>query len=292
VNGASVATSSAPSGDTSADKSAASSNGDSAGDLLALARDLARRAGDSARAGRAQGIHVVGTKLTDTDMVTKFDREAEAMIISGLRAARPDDSIVGEEGGGHAGTSGVEWHVDPIDGTTSFMYGLPTWCVSIGARDAAGSLVGAVYMPDLGEMFAARRGGGATLNDRAISCSSLSDVNKALVATGFSYTPAHRTVQSRRVTEFIHQIRDVRRMGAAAVDICFVACGRLDAYFEENLYTWDILAAELIAREAGARSGDFAGGPLRPAEVLVSAPGVFDALSGLLVAAMRKHPHA
>lgn len=277
MNGASVATS----------KASAAQR-----DLLTLACNLARRAGDHARGGRAEGVHVVGTKLTDTDMVTKFDREAESMIIAGLRAARPDDSIIGEEGGGHTGTSGVEWHVDPIDGTTSFMYGLPTWCVSIGARDAQGPLVGAVFMPDLNEMFAAERGGGATLNDRAIRCSRLTDVRKALVATGFSYTPAHRTVQSRRVTEFIHEIRDVRRMGAAAVDICFVACGRLDAYFEENLHTWDILAAELIAREAGARSGDFAGGPLRPAEVLVSAPGVFDALSGLLVAAMRKHPHA
>jgi myo-inositol-1(or 4)-monophosphatase len=172
------------------------------------------------------------------------------------------------------------------------MYGLPTWCVSIGARDAEGGLVGAVYMPDLDEMFAARRGGGATLNGNVISCSSQSAVSKALVATGFSYTPAHRTVQSRRVTEFIHRIRDVRRMGAAAVDICFVACGRLDAYFEENLHSWDVLAAELIAREAGARSGDFSGGPLHPAEVLVSAPGVFDELSAMLVAAKRKHPHA
>ena len=237
-------------------------------------------------------MHVVGTKLTDTDMVTKFDRESEAMIVSGLRAARPDDSIIGEEGAGHRGVSGIEWHVDPIDGTTSFMYGLPTWCVSIGARDGAGGLVGAVYMPDLDEMFAARRGGGATLNDNVISCSALTQANKALVATGFSYTPAHRTVQSRRVTEFIHLIRDVRRMGAAAVDICFVACGRLDAYFEENLHSWDVLAAELIAREAGARCGDFSGGPLRPAEVLVSAPGVFDALSAMLVAASRKHPHS
>lgn len=259
--------------------------------LLSLAQDLARRAGTHARVGRAQGMHVVGTKLTDTDMVTKFDRESEAMIVAGLREARPDDSIIGEEGGGHRGSSGIEWHVDPIDGTTSFMYGLPTWCVSIGARDAEGGLVGAVYMPDLDEMFSARRGGGATLNGNVIACSAQQEVSKALVATGFSYTPAQRTVQSRRVTEFIHRIRDVRRMGAAAVDICFVACGRLDAYFEENLHSWDVLAAELIAREAGARCGDFSGGPLRPAEVLVSAPGVFDELSAMLVAAMRKHPH-
>lgn len=260
-------------------------------DLLALAQDLARRAGTHARTGRAAGMEVVATKLTDTDMVTRFDRESEALIISGLRSARPDDSIVGEEGGGHRGNSGIEWHVDPIDGTTSFMYGLPTWCVSIGARDANGPLVGAVYMPDLDEMFAAERSKGATLNGRTISSSSLTDVSKALVATGFSYTPAHRTIQSQRVTEFIHRIRDVRRMGAAAVDICFVACGRLDAYFEENLHTWDILAAELIAREAGARSGDFRGGTLRPAEVLVAAAGVFDALTELLGEAVRKHPH-
>jgi len=261
-------------------------------DLLTLAQNLARRAGTQARIGRSQGMHVVGTKLTDTDMVTKFDREAEAMIIAGLRAARPDDSIVGEEGGGHRGTSGVEWHVDPIDGTTSFMYGLPTWCVSIGAQDADGALVGAVFLPDLDEMFVARRGHGATLNDAPLHCSGLSDVSKALVATGFSYTPAQRTVQSRRLTEFIHRIRDVRRMGAAAIDICFVACGRLDAYFEENLHSWDILAAELIAREAGARGGDFSGGPLRAPEVLVATPGVFDALSAMLVDAVRKHPHA
>jgi len=259
--------------------------------LRRLAEDLARQAGTHAREGRAQGMQVVGTKLTDTDMVTKFDREAEAMIIAGLRAARPNDSIVGEEGGGHRGSSGLEWHVDPIDGTTSFMYGLPTWCVSIGVRDDIGAVAGAVFMPDLGEMFSAERGSGATLNDSPIRCSPLTDASKALVATGFSYTPSHRTVQARRVTEFIHQIRDVRRTGAAAVDMCFVACGRVDAYFEENLHSWDVLAAELIAREAGARSGDFSGGTLRPEEVLVAAPGVFDALSTLLVAAQQLHPH-
>lgn len=244
-----------------------------------------------ARNGRASGMQVVGTKLTDTDMVTRFDGECEKLIVDGIRVARPDDSIIGEEGAGHRGTSGIEWHVDPIDGTTSFMYGLPTWCVSIGARDETGPLVGAVYLPDLDEMFLGRREGGATLNGSPIRCSELRDLSKALVATGFSYTPAHRTVQSHRVSEFIHLIRDVRRMGAAAVDICFVACGRFDAYFEENLHSWDILAAELIAQEAGARSGDFAGQALRPAEVLVAAPGVFDELSTLLVQAKTNHPH-
>lgn len=260
-------------------------------DLLALAADLARRAGTHAHAGRAQGMQVVGTKLTDTDMVTRFDGECETIVVGGIRSQRPDDAIVGEEGASHRGTSGIEWHVDPIDGTTSFMYGLPTWCVSIGARDENGAIVGAVYLPDLDELFLARRGGGATLNGAPIHCSGLTDVSKALVATGFSYTPAHRTVQSQRVSQFIHQIRDVRRMGAAAVDMCFVACGRLDAYFEENLHSWDILAAELIAREAGVRTGDFAGGALHPGEVLVATPGVFCALSDLLVRAKAEFPH-
>ena len=261
-------------------------------ELLELAERLARRAGTVALEGRRGGDVDATTKSSPTDMVTRYDRLCEELIVEGLSSARPGDAIVGEEGTNSGGSSGIEWHVDPIDGTTSFMYGLPTWCVSVGARDEEGGLVGAVYVPDLDEMFAARRGGGATLNDKAISCTSQSDVSKALVSTGFSYSPAQRTVQSSRVSEFIHRIRDVRRMGAAAVDICFVACGRLDAYFEENLHSWDVLAAELIAREAGARCGDFSGGPLRPAEVLVSAPGVFDDLSAMLVDAMRKHPHA
>jgi myo-inositol-1(or 4)-monophosphatase len=225
-------------------------------------------------------------------MVTEFDRRGEELIVGELRRRRPHDAIVGEEGANHAGTSGITWYIDPIDGTTSFLYDLPTWCVSVGARDEHGPLAGAVYVPPLDEMFWAVRGEGAYLGDSSIRCNTDVDISRALCATGFSYGAAFRTVQMRRVAEFIDKIRDIRRSGAAAVDLCFVACGRVDAYFEENLHPWDLAAGELIAREAGALSGDYSGGPVRPAEVLVAVPSVFAPLSELLVAAAARHPHA
>ncbi|MGA0065139.1 MAG: inositol monophosphatase family protein [Ilumatobacteraceae bacterium] len=275
----------------------AATSGDAPGhslghELVALARDLARRAGRTALEGRRSGaLRNVTTKTTGTDMVTEFDRRGEELIVTELRRQRPHDAIVGEEGANHPGSSGITWYVDPIDGTTSFLYDLPTWCVSIGAGDAHGPLAGAVYIPALDEMFWAVRGAGARLNDAPIRCNTDVDVSRALCATGFSYSAAHRTVQMRRVAEFIDKIRDIRRSGAAAIDLCFVACGRVDAYFEENLHSWDLAAGELIAREAGAVSGDYAGGPLRPDEVLVAGPSIFADLSGLLVAAARRHPH-
>jgi myo-inositol-1(or 4)-monophosphatase len=142
--------------------------------------------------------------------------------------------------------------------------------------------VGVVYIPALDEIFSATRGGGAFLNGEKIHCNEVTDVSKALVCTGFSYSPEQRSIQSKRVSTFIHKVRDIRRLGAASVDICFVACGRVDAYFEENLHSWDIAAAELIAIEAGARSGDFSGGPSSPAEIMVACPGIFDGLSNLI----------
>jgi len=261
-------------------------------ELVALAREVAHRAGRVALEGRRSGaLRNVSTKTTGTDMVTEFDRRGEEIIVAELRRSRPGDAIVGEEGANHAGASGITWYVDPIDGTTSFLYDLPTWCVSVGACDANGPLAGAVYVPALDEMFSAVRGGGALLNDSPIRCNTDVDVSRALCATGFSYSAAHRTVQVRRVAEFIDKIRDIRRSGAAAIDLCFVACGRVDAYFEENLHPWDLAAGELIAREAGAVSGDYGGGPLRPAEVLGAGPAIFADLSALLVAAARRHPH-
>lgn len=261
-------------------------------ELAAIAREITRRAGEIALAGRRSGaLRDVTTKTTGTDMVTEFDRRGEELIVGELQRRRPHDAIVGEEGANHTGTSGITWFIDPIDGTTSFLYDLPTWCVSVGARDEHGPLAGAVYVPALDEMFWAVRGEGAYLGDARIRCNTDVDISRALCATGFSYGAAHRTVQMRRVAEFIDKIRDIRRSGAAAIDLCFVACGRVDAYFEENLHPWDLAAGELIAREAGALSGDYAGGPVRPAEVLVAVPSVFAPLSELLVAAAARHPH-
>jgi myo-inositol-1(or 4)-monophosphatase len=133
-------------------------------------------------------------------------------------------------------------------------------------------------------MFTAVRGGGAFCNDEPIRCNPLDDISKALVCTGFSYSAEQRTVQATRVSKFIHQVRDIRRFGAASIDICFVACGRFDAYFEENLDSWDFAAGELIAREAGCQTGDFAGNALRPAQVLVANPQIFSQLSALILA--------
>jgi myo-inositol-1(or 4)-monophosphatase len=155
--------------------------------------------------------------------------------------------------------------------------------VSIGAVDEHGSLAGAVYIPALNEMFTAVRGGGAFCNGQPIRCNPLDDISKALVCTGFSYAAEYRTVQATRVSKFIHQVRDIRRFGAASIDMCFVACGRFDAYFEENLHSWDIAAGDLIAREAGCQTGDFAGNALRPAQVLVSNPNIFSQLGSLIL---------
>ncbi|TRZ72573.1 MAG: inositol monophosphatase [Actinobacteria bacterium] len=252
--------------------------------LLHTATTLARQAGAMALEGRRNGLQNVQTKSTATDMVTEFDKASEVMIVQGLESMRPDDAIIGEEGASHSGTSGITWHIDPIDGTTNFLYALPTWAVSIGAVDEQGPIAGAVYIPALDEMFFATRGGGAFCNGAPIRCNPLDDVSKALVCTGFSYAADQRTLQATRVARFIHQVRDIRRFGAASIDMCFVACGRFDAYFEENLHSWDIAAGDLIAREAGCQTGDFEGNAIRPAQVLVSPPQIFRQLSTLILA--------
>jgi len=251
--------------------------------LLHVATKLAKQAGVMAFEGRRNGLQNVQTKSTGTDMVTEFDKASEVMIVQGLASMRPDDAIIGEEGASQSGTTGITWHIDPIDGTTNFLYALPTWAVSIGAVDEYGPIVGAVYIPALDEMFFATRGGGAFCNGSPIYCNSLEDVSKALVCTGFSYSADQRTLQANRVARFIHQVRDIRRFGAASIDMCFVACGRFDAYFEENLHSWDIAAGELIAREAGCKTGDFEGNDIRPAQVLVSPPQIFSQLSSLIL---------
>lgn len=251
-------------------------------ELLQLAIRLAREAGALVVAGRRGGVRSLTTKSTATDMVTEFDQASERLIVGQLAAARPHDGIVGEEGTSTAGTSGVQWLIDPIDGTTNFLYDLPGYAVSIAAIDQGGPLVGVVYVPSMDELFAAQRGGGATLDGSPIRCSDRSELASALVATGFSYMPERRSMQAARVQRLIPHVRDIRRLGAASVDLCYVAMGRLDAYFEEFLGPWDLAAGELIAREAGCRTGDFDGGAARPAEVLVSNPVLYQPLAELI----------
>lgn len=252
------------------------------GELRAIAETLARDAGDMALRGRKSGDLTATTKSSPTDMVTQYDKASEELITAGLAKLRPDDAIVGEEGSSREGTTGITWHIDPIDGTSNFYFDIPMWAVSIGAADAHGPIAGAVYAPALGEMFSAARGEGATLNGGTISVRSNEILSDALVCTGFSYRVHEREVHARRVARMVSEIRDIRRFGAAAIDLCFVACGRYDAYFEEHLHSWDLVAGQIVAEEAGAVVTDYAGRPVTPQQVLAAQPGIQKDLIALI----------
>lgn len=260
------------------------------GALRSLCEQLAREAGSIAREGRASltpggvpgGELDEATKSSSTDLVTRFDRAAETHIVDRLRRLRPDDAIVGEEGTSDDGTSGYEWFIDPIDGTTNFVYDQPSWSCSVAVAHGGRMVAGAVYVPPLDELYSAALGEGATLDGAPIRVGTTSDLSLALVGTGFCYDPALRRRQATVVAGLIDRVRDIRRLGSAAVDLCMVACGRLDIYYERHLNAWDAAAGELIAREAGAVTSDFAGGPARPEELLVAPPALHPAAVALL----------
>jgi myo-inositol-1(or 4)-monophosphatase len=258
----------------------------SADDLRALAESLARGAGEIAFAGRRAATEAGGltgdTKSSRTDLVTEYDRAAETHVVERLRLLRPDDAIVGEEGTADDGTSGYAWYVDPIDGTTNFVYDQPAWSCSVGVAHDGQMIAGAVFVPRLDEMFTAALGAGATCNGRPIHASPETDLSLALVGTGFGYRAEVRRAQVEELLHLITRVRDVRRLGSAAVDLCMVACGRLDVYYERHLNSWDAAAGELIAREAGAITSDFAGGPARPDELVAAAPGLHGAFLAVL----------
>ncbi|MEZ5216323.1 MAG: inositol monophosphatase family protein [Ilumatobacteraceae bacterium] len=252
-------------------------------DLLALAGELALRAGALVREGRRRGDLGADTKSSSTDVVTVYDRASEELIVGELRRHRPDDGLLGEEGAEQDGTTGVRWLIDPIDGTTNYLYDLAGYAVSIAAEDDEGGLVGAVYLPATDELFTAQRGGGARCNGATIRCSELTDVRTALVGTGFGYTPERRAAQGARAARLLPSIRDIRRFGAAAADLCYVAAGRLDGYYEQYLNPWDVAAGTLIAREAGAVVSTFAGSPGEPNGLLAAPPALCNALRTLVV---------
>jgi len=249
--------------------------------LLALAHQLAEEAGQLLLDGLTVA-EILGSKSSPTDMVTSMDRASERHVVDGIRAARPDDAIVGEEGTADEGTSGVRWIIDPLDGTTNYLYGLPVFAVSIAIEVDGEVVAGVVADPSHRETFAAMKGGGATCNGKPIRVRDVDTLAHALVGTGFSYDPARRARQGAVVAQLLPQARDVRRSGAAAVDLCWVACGRLDAFYEKGLQPWDLAAGGLIAAEAGATVGDLRGGAGSTAFVLAAAPPVFGALAALL----------
>lgn len=251
-------------------------------DLVRLAGGMAIEAGVLVRDGRRAGITETTSKSSATDVVTEWDRASEALLVERIVAARPDDAIRGEEGADRAGTSGISWLIDPIDGTTNYLYDLPLYGVSIAACDDAGPLAAAVYVPPTHELFTAVRGGGAERNGQPIRVSGQDDLSATLVATGFSYRSERRAEQLHRLAAVLPAVRDIRRLGAASVDLCYVAMGRLDAYYEEWLAPWDLAAGQLIAAEAGARLGSLDGGPVHHDSVLVSSPSIFDGLRNVL----------
>ena len=210
----------------------------------------------------------VGTKSSGTDMVSEMDRASEALIVRHLRAERPEDSILGEEGGDIvSGTSGVRWVVDPLDGTTNYLYRLPAWAVSIAAEVAGVVVAGAVCDPSHALLFRASAGGGAWLDDLRLVLApgtGPKTLGHALVATGFPYAPEGRARQARVLCDVLPFVRDIRRAGSAALDLCSVAVGQVDAYYERNLGPWDFAAGALVAAEAGALVTSVDGGPPTP----------------------------
>lgn len=253
--------------------------------LLDLARPIAEDVAARLRASLDREGPQVTSKSTATDLVTEMDTWSEREITERLLAARPDDGIIGEEGADVVGTSGVTWCLDPIDGTVNFVHGIPGFCVSIAALVDDEAVAGVVVSPLHGETYAAARGFGATCNDRPIRCAEPVAPARAVIGTGFGYDPDRRRRQAEVVTRVLPQIADIRRSGAAALDLSWVACGRLDGYWEVGLNRWDHAAGALIASEAGALCAALDGAPPSEAFILAAPRATWDGLAAILVEA-------
>lgn len=250
-------------------------------ELLELARSVARQAAELIRTERARGVSVAATKSSITDVVTAVDRASEALIRQAIAAARPRDGFLGEEGSDSAGSSGIRWVVDPIDGTVNFVSGFPEYAVSIAAeRVGEGVLVGVVLHVPTGIEFYAQAGGGAFRDGVPIAADTVQPLARRLIGTGFNYRQEVRQAQALAVAKLLPQIGDIRRAGSCAMDLCHVADGSLGGYLEEGVNPWDYAAGGLIAAEAGARSRVTRG--VGGTEMLVCAPHVvFDELWAL-----------
>ena len=258
-------------------------------DLLSIARDIALQAGALAKQRRAEGVEVAASKSSPVDIVTEADRETERLIRSLLADRRPDDGFFGEESDASSSSSGLHWIVDPIDGTVNFLYGIPHYAVSIAVVEGEpdpltwNALAGAVVNPASGEVFTASVGGGAHLGSTPIRVAPPVELSQALVATGFAYDSAMRGRQGAVVAQLLPEVRDIRRQGTASLDLCFVASGRLNAYFERTLSPWDHAAGALIAREAGARVSGLAGEAPSKDFIIAAEPSLADRLEARLL---------
>ncbi|HEX6934070.1 MAG TPA: inositol monophosphatase family protein [Streptosporangiaceae bacterium] len=271
------------------------------GDLLALAVAVAREAGDLL-AGQHGRPEVVSTKSSPTDVVTEMDQAAERLIRERILAERPDDAILGEEGGQTGGAAHVRWIVDPLDGTVNYLYGLPDWAVSIAAEAGGQVVAGVVCVPRRDALYGAMAGRGAwraplsgtssSYSNRSpdgpadrqpLACTASVPLSRALVATGFGYERGRRAVQGQVLSAVLPRVRDIRRNGACSVDLCSLAAGNVDGYYERGVQYWDIAAGTLIAREAGAVVGGLAGKPAGPSMTIGAGPALFAELHDLLL---------
>ncbi len=228
-------------------------------EITELATRLAQEAGAFLLDGVNRPRQHITTKSSGTDMVSEMDKGAEDLLVRGIRAARPHDGILGEEGTSTEGTTGVKWVIDPLDGTTNYLYGHPQWSVSVGVEIDGVPVVGVVEAPTLGETFVGTSRRGATRNGETMTASDCLDPAMALVASGVGYSSVRRAWQGGVVANIAAQVRDIRRGGSAALDLAYVACGRLDAYYETGLNPWDMSAGIVLVREAGGMVTDRTG---------------------------------
>ncbi|MEJ6012448.1 inositol monophosphatase family protein [Corynebacterium sp. H127] len=256
-------------------------------ELQRVAEQVAQQAAAAIATKRAELGNVAEytqTKSSAVDPVTIVDTFAEELIVAKLAELRPGDGVVGEEGSENASITGVTWIIDPIDGTVNFLYGIPQFAVSLGAAQDGKVVAGAVINVSTDELYSAASGHGARLSAggeiRSLRCTEVQQVSQSLLATGFGYSAARRERQAALVAKLLPQVRDIRRMGSAALDLCAVASGQVDAHLEHGLNAWDYAAGSLIAEEAGAvvhipplssvgESGEL---------TFVAAPGIFDEL--------------
>ena len=251
-------------------------------ELLALAEEIAREAGRLIVEERPRDLGVATTKTSVTDIVTEMDQRAEQLLVDRITTARPDDGILGEEGGDAKGSSGLRWVVDPLDGTINFLFGIPQWAVSIACEDEEGTIVGVVYDPMRDELWTAERDGPALLDGRPIEASTRDDLATALVATGFGYDAEVRRLQAAVAADLLPQVRDIRRLGSAALDLAWTAAGRFDAYYERGLNAWDLAAGVLLCRRAGLAVRTLAPTPPAADGVLVAPDPLVDALESIV----------
>jgi myo-inositol-1(or 4)-monophosphatase len=254
------------------------------GELRAIAEQAARAAGELLRERfEAGGERATASKSTATDPVSEADLAAERAIRDVISTARPGDAILGEEGGETQEGAGLRWIVDPLDGTVNFLFGVPQWCVSVAVHDDDGGLAGVVYDPLREELFVGERGAGPpTLNGVEVHGSRRAELDSALIATGFAYDAAVREVQAQVLTRLLPRVRDVRRMGSAALDLAWTAAGRYDAFYERGVHIWDTAAGTVLCTAAGLDVRPLDATDEAPAGIVVAPAGLLDGLTEIV----------